>query len=55
MGRTTSKSLTIDKDLVVWVEREMADKRYRSFSDAVNQGLRLLKIESERARNHKRA
>lgn len=54
MARTTSKSLTIDNDLVDWVEQELELNNYRSFSDAVNKGLRLLKQESEKAKISKR-
>lgn len=45
---TRTKSVSIDKDLVEWVERQRKRRRFRSFSAAINEALRDLKEREER-------
>ena len=46
MGKKTQKTVTIDPELLKWVEKQIEDKRFASFSHAIEFALaKLMKEE----------
>jgi Arc/MetJ-type ribon-helix-helix transcriptional regulator len=43
MGKTEGRSITFDKELLAWIEKEVKRKRFASISHAVNYALQQLK------------
>lgn len=43
MGKNITKTITVDSDLLDWVDEQIRNKRFHNLTHAVNLGLQKLK------------